>query len=341
MNRSRSTVLLATMALSLAANLWGAQSVPVNVIFDSDMDGDCDDVAALALLHVLADRGEATILATVTSCRSEWSPQCIDAINTYYGRADVPVGAPRNIGIQRPSKYTKAVIDRLPHDLKNATDAPGAIELYRKVLLDAPDQSVVIATVGFHTNLAALLKLPAEGDMPSGMDLVKRKVKEWACMGGNFLGKPARDDLKLGNVNFQKDADAALYAITNWPGRIVFVGRQIGSVPSGLQIGANFAKLDADHPVRIAYEAYFGGTCKDRHIADPTTILYAVRGRGELWDIEDAGYIDLKPDMTFEWKYDQDKDQAYLIKKQVDGKPNDRAIEKIVEELIMSPRQAR
>src|SRR5438046_2179973 len=36
---------------------------PVKVIFDTDMDSDCDDVGALAVLHALADRGEAEILA--------------------------------------------------------------------------------------------------------------------------------------------------------------------------------------------------------------------------------------------------------------------------------------
>src|SRR2546426_660484 len=46
-------------------------SEPVKVIFDTDMDSDCDDVLALAILHVLADRGEAEILATVVSTKNE------------------------------------------------------------------------------------------------------------------------------------------------------------------------------------------------------------------------------------------------------------------------------
>jgi hypothetical protein len=40
---------------------------PVRVIFDTDMDTDCDDAGALALLHALADNGEAVILATLVS----------------------------------------------------------------------------------------------------------------------------------------------------------------------------------------------------------------------------------------------------------------------------------
>lgn len=315
--------------------------MPVNIIFDSDMDGDCDDVAALALLHVLADRGEAKILATVASSRSEYTPQCIDAINTWYGRGDLPIGAPQKIGIARASKYTRAVAERLPHTLKHGTDPENAVEVYRRVLMAEPDHSVTIATVGFHTNLASLLKLPAAGDKPSGVDLVRQKVKQWVCMGGNFIGKPARDDLKLGNVNFQKDADAALFAIRNWPGKIVFVGREVASVPSGLKVGQAFAKLPENHPVRIAYEAYFGGLCQDRHIADPATLLYAVRGAGDLWDVQDKGSIMLNDDLTFEWNYDVDQKHAFLLKKQVNGKPNDRAVEREVESLIMTPAAAR
>ncbi len=141
--------------------------MPVNIIFDSDMDGDCDDVAALALLHVLADRGEATILATIASSRSEFTPQCIDAINTWYGRGDLPIGAPKKIGIARVSKYTRAVAGRLPHTLKHGTDPEDAVELYRRLLIAAPDHSITIVTVGFHTNLAALLESPANGDNPA------------------------------------------------------------------------------------------------------------------------------------------------------------------------------
>jgi hypothetical protein len=39
--------------------------------------------------------------------------------------------------------------------------------------------------------------------------------------------------------------------------------------------------------------------------------------------------------MTFEWKPSPDSRRAYLLKKQVDGKPNDREIERVIEELMM------
>lgn len=40
---------------------------PVKIIFDTDMDSDCDDVGALAMLHVMTDQGESENLATMVS----------------------------------------------------------------------------------------------------------------------------------------------------------------------------------------------------------------------------------------------------------------------------------
>src|SRR5215207_4557950 len=81
---------------------------PVPIIFDTDMDSDCDDAAALAMLHALADRGEVKILATTVSSKHTWSVPCTDAINTYFGRPDLPIGAPQGAGPkEQGSRYAK------------------------------------------------------------------------------------------------------------------------------------------------------------------------------------------------------------------------------------------
>jgi hypothetical protein len=154
-------------------------------------------------------------------------------------------------------------------------------------------------------------------------------------MGGNFIGHPPKDDLELGNVNFTYDAPAALFAINHWPGEVVFAGREVCSVPSGLAIGEHLSQTPKDNPVRRAYELYFDGTAKNRHVADLATVLYAVRGLTDCWDIESHGRMDLKPDMTFEWRFNQDKHQSYLKKKFVDGKPNDRHVESVLDGLLI------
>lgn len=314
----------------------GDVRTPVKIIFDTDMDSDCDDVGALAMLHILADRGECELLATIVSAQNDWSARCVDAINTWSGRPDIPIGVPKGAAAKTSSKFARPIAEQFPHDLKSPSDASDAAQLYRQILMQQPPQSVVIITVGDLTNIADLLKLPAENGLPSGMDVVKKSVREWACMGGNFVGHPAKDDLKLSNNNFTGDKSGSLYAVNHWPCKLMFVGREIGSVPSGLKVGARLKELPETHPVRMGYQHYFGGAPKDRHVADQTTVLYAVHGLLDYWDAETKGYMDLKPDNTFEWKYDRDSEQSYLLKKKIDGKPNDRVIEQTIEELMMA-----
>ena len=292
----------------------------VPVVFDADMDSDCDDVAALGVLHALADRGEAEILATISSSTNPDTVRCMDAVNTFYKRPDLPVGAPAK-GVGRKSKYAKGVADAVPHDLQ---EAPDAAALYLEILGRRPDRSVVIVTVGYLTNLAELLR------RPGGKELVEKKVKLWVCMGGNFIGRPAKDDLKLGNVNFTTEKEGALFAIRNWPGPLTFAGREVCSVPSGLKIGARFGELPEKHPVRVAYALYFGGAPKDRHVADLVAVLFAVRGAGDRWEVERGGRMDLQPDMTFEWRSEPEGRHAYLLKK-----APDRQIERELESLIV------
>jgi hypothetical protein len=330
--------LLALIVLVLAAAA-GAGEAPVKLILDTDMDSDCDDVGALAMLHAMADAGEVELLAVAASSHHAWSAPCIDALDTWYGRPDIPIGAPKGDAAQSASRFAKRIAERFPHDLASADQAEDAVKLYRRILAAQPDHSVVIVTIGDLTNIADLLRSSADGAQPSGADLVRAKARQWVCMGGNFIGKPAHDDLKLSNNNFTGDKAGSLYAIQHWPVRLVFVGREIGSVPSGLKAGARLKELPADHPVRVGYEAYFGGEAKDRHVADQTAVLFAVRGLGDRWELEAKGFMDLQPDNTFTWSYAADRHQ-YLLKRLVDGKPNDRAIERAIEELMMHRREA-
>jgi hypothetical protein len=284
----------------------------VPIIFDADMDSDCDDVAALGVLHALADRGEVEILATMSSSTNPDTPRCMDAVNTFYKRPDLPIGTSKK-GPGRTSKYAKGVADALPHDLK---EVPDAVDLYRGILGRRSD--VVIVTVGYMTNLAELLRRHPE---------LAKRAKLWVCMGGNFIGTPAKDDLKLGNVNFTTDKESALAAITGWPGPVHFAGREVCSVPSGLKLGARFKELPETHPLRLSYALYFGGEAKDRHVADLVAVLFAARGLGERWGFV-KGRMDLKPDMTFEWR--NEGNQGYLLKK-----APDREIEKELEALLL------
>ncbi len=300
---------------------------PVKILFDTDMTTDCDDAGAMAVLHTLADRGECEILATVASVTDPNALATVDAINRYRGRPDLPLGWVKGGGVQMPSKFTGHIAREFPHRPVSDADFPDAVDIYREILTQQPDRSVVLVTVGYLTNVSRFLQ------SPGGTELARAKVAKWICMGGNFIGDPPKDDLTLGNVNFQRDAASARHAIHHWPGEIVFAGREVCSVPSGLAIGAALTNTTEDNPVRRAYEHYFGGTARDRHVADLATVLYAVRGSADCWDLSAPGRMDLGEDVTFVWIPDPAGRQRHLLKKS----GNDRQVERVLETLLVAP----
>jgi len=62
----------------------------VPVIFDSDMGPDYDDVGAITILHTLADKGEAKILATMASTNYEGVAGVLNVFNTTGSIGQIP-----------------------------------------------------------------------------------------------------------------------------------------------------------------------------------------------------------------------------------------------------------
>jgi hypothetical protein len=158
---------------------------PIPIIFDTDIGTDVDDAGTLAILHVLADRGEAKILATISSNQNRWAAPAIDVINTYYGRGDIPIGSSKTG--PNDEYWYRDFVPKFPHDLTNGDDAPDAISLYRKILAEQPDHNVTIVVVGWLTNMAGLLNSSPDDYSPlSGLQLIAAKVKQLVIMGGTW-----------------------------------------------------------------------------------------------------------------------------------------------------------
>lgn len=276
---------------------------PVPVILDTDISSDVDDVGAVAVLHSLADRGEARILAMMVSSKDPWSASCLSALNTYFKRPDIPIGINKGIGIYDYSKYTKKISNEFKHDTKLDHKAPDAVDLYRKILSAEPDNSVTLISIGYLSNLNHLLKSYVAG-MPSGKDLVKRKVKLLVCMGGQYpQGK---------EWNFYQDPASSKFVIKNWPTKIIFSGFELGE---NVLSGRGLRPLGNDNPVRQAYKLY--NNLKDRPSWDLITVLYGILGvQGGLKDIllqSPKGTNKLYDDGSNYWQAGSG-DQTYLIR---------------------------
>ncbi len=305
--------LAAALALLPAA---GSPAVPVRILFDSDIGPDCDDAGTAALLNALADRGEATVLGMACCTSSEWGAPCLDAINTWYGRPDVPVGTLKKAGFlggKGDHKYNEHVAKNFPNDLKSGKDAPDAAELYRKILAAQPDASVVMVAVGPLPNIANLLS--------SGADLVKKKVKLLVVMGGRYpSGK---------EWNFEQDGPAAKKVNEEWPTPIVFSGGEVGEpIGTGARL---FTETPPENPVRKAYELY-NGAGKNRSSWDQTAMLYAIKGEAGVFKLSAEGTNAVAADGKNTWSAAPGGRHRYLIKT-----VGDREIAKVIEDCMVQP----
>ena len=113
-------ILLSGGAVAAESTSTAALKTP-SVIFDTDMGSDCDDAGALAVLHALADAGEVRILGVVfSSGKNRYGVGTCDAINTYYGKGDLPLGQYQATDVGDPQdSYTKRIATdtrRFGHD---------------------------------------------------------------------------------------------------------------------------------------------------------------------------------------------------------------------------------
>ena len=296
------------IAILAAALTVGAFAQGVPVIFDTDMGNDVDDALALAMLHALESRGECRLLAVTVTKDNPWSPVYVDLVNTFYGRARIPVGmvksgvTPENSPmIQVPAERRRADGSLVyPRRLTTGSDAPDAVALLRRVLAAEKDGSVVIVQVGFSTNLARLLLAPED------VALVKRKVKLLSMMAGNFVAPRAE-------FNVQKDTTSASTLFDRWPTPIVASGFEIGNAllfPAA-RIEHDFAWAP-DHPVVDAYLNY-KKMPYDRPTWDLTAVLYAVRPGGEYFGLSPAGKISSDAAGLTKFQADSGGQHRYLV----------------------------
>lgn len=301
-------VLIAALQLNTLA---GTRQTPPAVIFDTDMGSDCDDAGALAVLNALADAGELRILGVIfSSGKNRYGVGTCDAINTYYGRGDLPLGQYQNTDVGDPrNSYTKEIATdtkRFGHD--TVDQAPELVSTYCSLLETQPDHSVTICTVGHPHGLVHLLR------DPRGAQLVRAKVNRWVAMAGQWnFGK-------MGMAAYSQEL------LDKW-GAPLYVSLHGKSIKTGHRLLPDTPKAN---PVREAYRLWSNGTAitEGRSSWDQLAVLYVAKP--ELFTVEESGRYERLEDGTLVWNPDKNRPHHYLAK----PKRSDEEMARMIEELM-------
>ena len=278
---------------------------PVPLIFDTDIGNDVDDVLALGMIHALENRGECKLLAVTITKDNPLAAPFTDAVNTFYGRGNIPIGVCNSGVTPADGKFNPLSQQRdddqlrYPHDLQSGKTAPSAVSVLRRALAEAEDHSVAIAQVGFSTNLADLLDSQADDISPlSGPQLVAKKVKLLSIMAGAFQQIPGKDGTPYDHKEYNviKDIPSAKKLATTWPTDIVWSGFEIGiAVPYPHESIEQDYRYARHHPLRDAYVAY-NPPPHDRPTWDLTSVLYAVRPNRDYFGLSSPGTVTVATD---------------------------------------------
>ncbi len=235
-----------------------AKAAP-QIIIDTDLGMWWDDASAIGIAHVLHEQGHIEILG-ITSCLSD--PSCaggIAALNDAYGHESIPIGQPEGGPFAGgPMIVSDALRDAFPHARPTIHNAP---DLLLQLLANQPDASVIIVALGGLTNMANI--------MLRARELIEKKVKRIVIMDGFFPD----DTPPLTNQLLDPGATATVVQESGWPTPITWVDGYCGIATL---VGATLlTSVAGSHPMRIAYEAFFGRSDPTEGSWDAPTLLCA------------------------------------------------------------------
>ena len=275
-------ILLLLSACKQTVEVHDATDMPL-VILDGDFGSSTDDLFALEMLIRYEEQERCQLLGVIVDREGVENAACVDVMDTYFGRSDLPIAIERN-GIKNP----KVWIDYtgLPdftdgnggllfqRTIPDYTTLPDGWKLYRQLLAAQPDSSVSIISIGFVSCLAQLLESEGDDISPlSGVELVRRKVKCLYIQGGVFgVANEAC-------YNFGQGIPFAQTLIRLWPSDVdvVFspgeVGQCVDYRPE--QVISDISWTDC-HPIK---QVYLRCNCDTgQKMWDALTVINAIEG---------------------------------------------------------------
>ncbi|MGD9328559.1 MAG: nucleoside hydrolase [Cyclobacteriaceae bacterium] len=292
----------------------------LKVILDTDMGSDCDDAGAMALLHKYADLGKVEILGCIySSGKVPYGAGVIEAINIYYGRPQIPVGANwgnevgdpvDKMGTEKLSKNTALFKNKIIHN----RDAEEQTSLNRRLLAQQKDNSVDYITIGHTKGLYDLLVSEPDDISPlTGFELVRNKIRRWVALGALGANNKEGNHTKDWNFFFNGTAKYTKYLVETFPKPIYFIN-------SGTDIltGKSLIFTPENNIVRIAYEDWLWnyekkGLEDQRPSWDIVTVYFAVEGSGNYLEEEETGLLSFDIVKGCRWEKEESNLQHHYI----------------------------
>lgn len=268
---------------------------PVQMILDSDFGSSTDDLFALMMLNHYMDDGLVDLKGIVVDREGEKNAALVDIFNTYYGHPEVPIGLERN-GVKNPRCF-------IPYngicDLKDeqgqplfrrsvdTSKCPEGYKLYRQLLSQADDKSIVVVAIGFATTLAQLFESGADEYSPlSGVELFGKKVKSVYIQSGRF---EAGDSLSGYNMRAASRQSAIFYDRLPKNVDLIMspsnVGDQIDYLPKDVLVDLSYTEIN---PIKAVYTHY---TCDTgQRMWDTNCLVQAVLGDAE-YNLSPRGWV--------------------------------------------------
>lgn len=271
------------------------ENEPIQMILDSDFGSSTDDLFALMMIHHYIDQGKVDLKGVVVDREGDKNAQLVDIFNTYYGHPNIPIGLERN-GVKNPRCF-------IPYngicDLKDSQGNPlfertmtdnnfmDGYRLYRKLLSQAEDKSVVVVAIGFVTTIAELFQSGADEFSPlNGVDLFGQKVKAVYIQSGRF---ESGDSLSGYNMRAASKQSAIFYDRLPHNVDIVMSPSNIGDLmdyaPQDVLVDLSYTEKN---PIKSVYTYY---TCDTgQRMWDTNCLVNAVEGDDE-YNLSPRGYV--------------------------------------------------
>ena len=268
---------------------------PIQIILDSDFGSSTDDLFALMMLHHYIDDGLVDLKGIIVDREGEKNAQLVDIFNTYYGHPDIPIGLERN-GVKNPRcfipyngicdlKDTKG--EPLFKRTQDISKVPDGYKLYRRLLSEAEDGSIVIVAIGFVTTLAELFESEADEYSPlKGVDLFGQKVKSVYIQSGRF---ESGDSLSGYNMRAASRQSAIFYDLLPKNVDIIMSPSNIGDMmdypPQDVLVDLSYTE---HNPIKAVYTNY---TCDTgQRMWDTNCLVNAVLGDAE-YNLSPRGWV--------------------------------------------------